>query len=85
MAQRVGRRVGAGATRRRVAQFLHLWSFIVFGFGWLSLLSYTVLTLAGETDEIPSAQLMALKLLVAWVASRLVKELADQLERGEWP
>jgi hypothetical protein len=73
------------ARRRRAAQFLRFWSFIAFGGGWLMLLGYIVLTLAGETDKIPSTPLAVLTLLAAWVASRLVKELADQIERGEWP
>jgi hypothetical protein len=79
------RRVDAKTARRRAAQFLHLWSFIAFGVGWLTLLGYIVLALAGETDKIPSTPLVVLKLLAAWVASRLFKELADQIERGEWP
>jgi hypothetical protein len=81
------RRVDAktAARRRRAAQFVRLWSFITFGSVWLTLLGYIVLALAGKTDKIPSTPLAVLTLLASWVASRLFKELADQIERGEWP
>jgi len=71
------------AIRRRAAQLIRLLGFIGFGGGWLVLLGYIVLLLSGKADNV--TPLAVLWWLASMVAYRLVRELADQIERGEWP
>ena len=62
---------------------IRLLGFIGFGGGWLVLLGYIVLLLSGKADNV--TPLAVLWWLASMVAYRLVRELADQIERGEWP
>jgi hypothetical protein len=75
--RRAGRRIDETTVRRLGARSLRLLSLM---------LSYEIaLDIAGKADETLSTPLAVLTLLAAIVASMLVGELADQLERREWP
>jgi hypothetical protein len=82
--RQAGRRIDEATVRRLGARSLRLVSFIAFGGGWLELLLnfIVILFLPEKSKPIP---LVVLTFLAAMVAYRLVRELADQLERGEWP
>jgi hypothetical protein len=77
-------RLNEATIRRLGARSLRLLSFIAFGGGWLELLLnfIVILFLPEKSKPIP---LVVLTFLAAIVAYRMVRELADQLERGEWP
>jgi hypothetical protein len=70
--------------RRRAARLIRLLGFIGFGGVWLELLlNFTaVLLLPEKSKPIP---LIVLTFLASIVAYRMVRELADQIERGDWP
>jgi hypothetical protein len=78
--RRAVRRFDEATVRRWGARSLRLLSFIAFGGGWLVLLDFIALFRPGKATP-----LAVLTFLAAIVAYRLVRELADQLERGEWP
>jgi hypothetical protein len=82
--RRAVRRINEATIRRRGARLLRLLGFIGFGGAWLELLLnfIVILFLPEKSKPIP---LVVLTYLAAIVAYRLVRELADQLERGEWP
>ncbi len=83
--RRAVRRVDEATVRRLGARLLRFFSYVLVVDDWLVFFGSIVLAMAGETDEIPSTPLAILTFLAAIVASMLVRELADQLERGEWP
>jgi hypothetical protein len=84
MTRRQAGRIDEATVRRMGARSLRLLSFIAFGGAWLELLLnfIAILFLPEKSKPIP---LVVLTYLAAIVAYRMVRELADQLERGEWP
>ncbi len=78
------RRADEATIRRRAAKLIRILGFIGFGGVWLELLlNFTVaLFLPEKSKPIP---LVVLTFLASMVAYRMVRELADQIERGEWP
>jgi hypothetical protein len=77
-------RVDEATVRRRGARLLRLLGFIGFGGTWLELLLNYIIALFLPEKSKPIT-LVVLTFLAAMVAYRMVRELADQLERGEWP
>jgi hypothetical protein len=84
MAHRRAGRLDEATVRRRGARLIRLLGFIGFGGAWLELLLNFIAILFLPEKSKPIL-LVVLWYLAAIVAYRLVRELADQLERGEWP
>jgi len=70
---------------RRRARLLRFLNYIIIVDGWLVSFGNVLLAMAGETDKISSGSLALLAFLATVVVSLMLRQLADQLERGEWP